>query len=102
MVSDLSIGSGKVVFNEFPENIDFNSPEVYEELKEDLLQITYEDKFLIDVGWYPSFKKNGKFTLCLIENYNWEKPVFRKRTRSINVVRKTIEAYAAHIDFKLK
>lgn len=102
MISDLLIGSGKIVFNDFPDSVEFNSPEAYEELKEDLIQIVYSNQFLIDVGWYPSFQENGKFTLFLIENNDWEKPVFKKRTRSIKVVRKTIEEYAAYIDSKLK
>lgn len=102
MINDLSIGSGKILFNDFPENIEFSTPEVYEELKEDLIQILYSNRFLIDVGWYPSFQENGKFTLLLIENNNWEKPVFKKRTRSIKVVRETIEEYAAYIDLRLK
>ena len=101
MISDLIIGSGRVVFNDFPEDIDFNSAEVYEELKEDLIQIVY-DQFLIDVGWYPSFQENGKFTMMLIQNEDWEKPIFIKRTRSIQVVKETIEEYAVYIDSNLK
>ncbi|MBD2871221.1 hypothetical protein [Paenibacillus arenilitoris] len=102
MINDLSIGSGKIVFNNFPENVEFNTPEAYEELKEDLIQIVYSNRFLIDVGWYPSFQENGQFTLFLIENNDWEKPVFKKRTRSIKVVREIIEEYAAYIDSQLK
>ena len=101
MISDLKIGSGQVVFNDFPEVIDLNSAEVYEDLKEDLIQIVY-NQFLIDVGWYPSFQENGKFSVLLIQNDDWEKPIFIKRTRSIQVVKETIEEYAVYIDSKLK
>lgn len=102
MIHDISIGSGKIVFNDFPDNVEFNTPEAYEELKEDLIQIVYSDQFIIDVGWYPSFQENGKFTLYLIQNNDWERPVFKKRTRSVKVVMKTIEEYAAYIDSKLE
>lgn len=102
MISTLKIGSGQVVFNDLPEVINLNSAEVYEVLKEDLIQIVYSDQFLIDVGWYPSFHENGKFTLILIQNGEWEKPIFKKRTRSIQEVKATIEEYAAYIESNLK
>ena len=39
-------------------------------LKEDLIQIQYENGYIIDVGWYPEFSKNGSFKVYVTKNYN--------------------------------
>jgi hypothetical protein len=58
-------------------------------LDEDLFQVSYSDKFTIDVGWYPAFKKNGSFRIVVIEDYDWENPIYDKRCRDL----KTLNLY---------
>ncbi|WP_241177130.1 hypothetical protein [Citrobacter portucalensis] len=43
-------------------------------LDEDLLQLVFNDKLIIDVGWYPPFDENGEFIIQMIQNSNWENP----------------------------
>ncbi len=44
--------------------------------KESLLQIENERLgLLIDLGWYPEFDISGRFTLLLIKDRNWQKPL---------------------------
>lgn len=43
-------------------------------LDEDLLQLTFSDGVIIDIGWYPSFDEKGEFILQVIHDNDWEKP----------------------------
>ncbi|ALH95485.1 hypothetical protein [Acinetobacter equi] len=69
--------------NQVKMNVDF--------LTEDLLQINFFcDRFIIDVGWYPSTSKKGCFTIMLIKNQDWTKPLFISNTRNLFDVYKYI------------
>lgn len=72
----LSFGDGKVIYDNF--SIDFGKKflEQKNNLLEDLLQIEYNDGYLIDLGWYPEFNKNGKLVLKIIYNYDWANPMY--------------------------
>jgi len=60
--------------------------------KEDMLQIKNNGKnLLLDLGWYPEFKKEGRYCIHLIEDYNWEKPLVKKHTKSKTKTLKIIE-----------
>ncbi|MDE5778972.1 MAG: hypothetical protein K2I10_10785 [Lachnospiraceae bacterium] len=77
----IDLQSGKITYNEF--NIDFCVPysEQVEELLEDLIQIEYENGYLIDLGWYPEYNPQGKFIVQVIKNYDWEKPIYMEQSR---------------------
>lgn len=45
-------------------------------LKEDMLQIEFGHGYLLDVGWQPSFERDGSFKISLIKDYQWDTPVF--------------------------
>lgn len=54
-------------------------------LKEDLLQIEYPNSNLIlDLGWYPSFDEKGTFSLSIIKDFDWEKPIKIEKCKSFN------------------
>jgi hypothetical protein len=79
----LKLKGGKLAYDQF--NID---PTKYLEeqiwnLDEDLIQITFDGgKYIVDVGWYPSFNVNGEFIIYVIENLNWENPLLIKKTNN--------------------
>lgn len=60
---------------------------------------TCADKEILDLGWYPEFRQNGKYLLVLIqENDNvddqtnsWDNPIIKYETRSISDVINKIE-----------
>lgn len=74
--------SGRIIYNEF--HFDFDLPFSAQEdsLNEDLLQVQYENGFLIDLGWYPEYDANGKFILQLIKNGNWKSPIYKEQSRT--------------------
>lgn len=80
---DIDFAPGNVVFDDFI--IDEQKP-LFEQvhlLKEDLLQVNYFDKYIIDVGWYPSFEQAGNFKIYVVADGNWECPVLVKECTDI-------------------
>lgn len=65
-----------------------NSPnETIDQLQfeEDLLQVSFfDEKYILDVGWYPNPRKNGVFKVYVIKNYDWENPLFIRSHKNIN------------------
>ena len=52
------------------------------EFEEDLLQVQFfNEKYILDVGWYSTTGKNGKFKVYVIKNYDWENPLFTKSNK---------------------
>lgn len=60
-------------------------------LKEDMLQIEFSDGYLLDVGWRPSFSKNGEFKIVLIKDFNWNEPVYSGSAKNIIELETEIE-----------
>ena len=50
------------------------------ELKEDLIQIEYETGYILDVGWYPEFKFQGCFKICISKSCE---KIYEKKTRNV-------------------
>ena len=48
------------------------------ELKEDLVQVSYGERSLLDIGWYPSFEEDGEFIVSVICDEDWDSPVFSR------------------------
>ena len=82
--------SGRIIYDEF--QIDFSLPFSEQEdcLTEDLLQVEYENGYLIVLGWYPEYDENGKFILQLIKNDKWERPIYKKQSRDWKQLRKDL------------
>ena len=67
---------GTVELDDLSPIIDFSGTALdFELLKEDMLQVLYERRYLLDVGWYPSFDHSGCFQIRVIKEFDWEKPV---------------------------
>lgn len=57
---------------------------------EDILQLALKD-VIIDVGWYPEFDENGKYTILMIYKNDWNKPVFKFDTKNKDELVQKIE-----------
>lgn len=66
-------------------------------LKEDLLQASYGAEFLLDVGWYSTSESSGAFKILVIQNYDWERPIFQALSTSITDMVYQIKMAEAHI-----
>lgn len=52
-------------------------------LKEDMFQVDYFGRFLLDIGWYPSFDEGGCFQVRVIKDFDWGNPVFLKSSATL-------------------
>lgn len=97
-----SLLKGSVDFDEFGNFVNSHSDNLdFESLKEDMLQVSYESGYLLDVGWYPSFDPSGCFQIRVIKEYDWENPVHISSAQSYNEVIEKITA-AQTLILKLK
>lgn len=74
--------SGKIVFNEF--HIDF-SVDFFKQLEcllEDLLQVSYADNILLDVGGYPEYEENENLVVQVILDKNWDTPIYQSKSNN--------------------
>lgn len=97
-VESLNLQGGIVEYNDFDidENLNFYNQRWSH--KEDILQIRFGDSYLIDVGWYPEFNPEGHFIVEAIKNEDWENPIGRIKTRSLDKLKVGIEKLAQEIN----
>lgn len=91
-INTIDFGVGKVVYNEF--HIDFDIPlfQQKSELVEDLLQVSYPNSFLLDVGWYPEYSLDGSFIVQVIKDGEWLTPYFTRRCYTREDLKSAIKA----------
>ena len=61
-----------------------------EDLKEDLAQIVFPNDILLDIGWFPTFDANGSFVVSVVQNSDWETPLFQGLAKDFESLRKQI------------
>lgn len=71
-------------------------------LKEDLLQIIYDNDYIIYMGWYPEFDESGDFRVSIIKDYHWDNPVFQKSCRDLELLNEFIHECINLIESKRK
>ena len=80
--------SGTIAFWDL-DQIDEASPvsEQIDHLKEDLAQITYPGGIVLDLGWYPSFDLQGEFKVTVVQNDDWESPIFQAGAKDFRALK---------------
>lgn len=77
---DIEWRSGKVVFWDL-DFLELEKPidQQLDDLKEDLAQAEYAGDLVLDVGWYPSFSKEGSFVVRVVSIHDWDTPLYLGR-----------------------
>ena len=90
LMEKIDLKLGKITYNEF--KIDFGKPfsEQIEALTEDLVQIEYENGYLIDLGWYPEYDSYGELIVQVIKHYDWESPIYKEQSRDEKQLKKIL------------
>ena len=93
-----NIRDGVIVYDGF--DIDENIPleQQVSSLREDMLQIKFGERFVLDVGWRPDFEPDGYFIVYAIQDKDWEAPLLKKKCYSLKTLKKAIEKCAEIID----
>ena len=97
-IDTLNILDGIITYNDFDidENISFEKQKY--SFKQDILQIMFGDRFLLDLGWYPEMNPSGYFVVRVILDYDWQEPVAKIKCRTLKKLKKAIEKAAKIID----
>ncbi len=97
-IKKLNILDGVITWNSFDldENRSFDDQEFL--LTEDMLQITFGDRFTLDVGWQPDLDPKGSFVVYAIQDEDWDNPLLKKTCNTFSELKKTIEDTAIFID----
>lgn len=71
------------------DNFEINEDIIFD-LSEDLLQISFNNNKILDVGWYPDLEVGGFFKIVVIKDMNWESPIIEKEFRDISSLKENI------------
>lgn len=97
-IDGLNILNGTITYNDFDINEDTLFENQRYSFKLDMLQISFGDRFILDVGWQPDFDQNGHFVVRAIQDYDWLNPLVKIKPRSLKTLKKAIEKAAKIID----
>lgn len=86
---------GVVVYDDFAIDVDIPILDQIGLLKEDLIQVQYNESILIDIGWYPEFSTYGSFIVNVVENADWENPLEQCKAKSYRALVNCIRACVA-------
>lgn len=87
---------------DFDYNSELSLENNLDNLKEDLIQIKYENNYALDVGWYPEYNIDGKFQVIITKNFDWDNLVFVKRAEDIVILEKNLSEAVSIIQNKIK
>lgn len=87
MFEEINFGEGvNKKYIDFTINKDITLEEQIDLLKEDMLQVIYDNGYLIDVGWYSEFDEEGNFRVSVIKDYQWDNPILQRSCRYLNLL----------------
>jgi hypothetical protein len=78
-------------YNEYHIRLDKPLSEQIWELNEDILQLQIEDKYIIDLGYYPSHSLKGRFKIVVIKDYDWSSPIWIKTCKNPDFLVKHVQ-----------
>ncbi|WP_191014394.1 hypothetical protein [Treponema zioleckii] len=88
---DLYIPEGKVIYNEFDFDLSKSIEGQEKCLLEDILQISFQNNVLLDLGWYPELYSRGRFVLQVIKDYDWEKALYKIEFKELSLISENIK-----------
>lgn len=96
-LKDIQLKGAKITYDGFDFNPLISLENQEFSLQEDIIQIEISD-YIIDVGWYPSLDIKGNFTVEVIRDYDWDNPLFIKKTNNLVVMKKYLQEAIDFVD----
>ena len=91
MLNAINFRNGQITFD----NLLWLTEQDFKEQKnffgQDLLQVRYFEKYILDVGWYNISNIKGIFIVQVIKDMLWDNPLFIKRVSTLKELRRIIE-----------
>jgi hypothetical protein len=95
---DLLRQAGAILFDDFFIDPSSSLFDQLDNLKEDMLQIEIKKRYILDVGWRPSFDPDGAFKILLIKDYDWDHPVYSGEAKSMDALGEQIKLAMRNAD----
>ncbi len=96
MFDNLDVSPGIIINNDIQElNPNLSLESQLDSLKEDLFQVVFDDKIVLDAGWYSDGSIDGEFVIYLLENEDWDNPMERKTVHSFEELRSGVQELLA-------
>ena len=92
--NDIDFSPGIITFDGFDINPNQSLEDQILSLREDMFQVNYNGKYIIDIGWKPNLNINGKFKIRIIKDYDWDNPIYFKKTKNLNTLHKHVKECA--------
>ncbi len=86
-LKDIDLKNGTVTYNDFDINPGISFEEQTWSFKQDVFQMKFNNKYLIDIGWYPDFDPKGSFVLKVVKDFDWSNPILEKKCKEVNVLK---------------
>lgn len=97
-ISGLKLGGGIIVYNDFDVQEDVPFEKQKYSFKEDMAQISFGNRFILDIGWLPDFDPNGEFVVYIILDQDWMNPLKTIKCSSMDQLKKEIEKAVLFIE----
>ena len=101
-IDNVNLLGGEITYDDFDINTNVPLLQQIGSLQEDMLQIKYGKRFILDVGWRPDLDPNGYFLVLVILDTDWLNPVFATKCHTLAELKTVLESAAALIHEKLK
>ncbi len=89
---NVMLGEGRITFDEFPIDLDQPLRDQIDLLQEDLIQIEFPKKIVVDVGWYPSWDPSGHFQVVVVRDGDWKSPLLFMQAKDLSTLALHIHA----------
>jgi hypothetical protein len=98
LFSGIDYGSGSVTHLEEGILQNGSIEQLLDRLSEDLLQVHYNNGFVLDVGWYGEGIADGCFKVVAVQDGDWDKPLLEYRTQSLEELEQITREAAQRIE----
>lgn len=92
----INIHQGEMAYNTFNIDLSKDPSSQIHELRQDLIQVVYGTRYVVDVGWYPMYKPEGFFLIYVVEDRDWDEPLLKLKVTKFDTF---IQSLKEAIDF---
>lgn len=91
LLQKITLKYGKILYLDIDIDLEENFEDQKWSYKEDMLQIGFENIYIIDIGWTPEHESTGHFILTVVKDYNWHEPLVKIKIKNFKDLKRNLE-----------